>query len=70
MHTNGSVMRVKGCGKRNSDLMFYRLPGVPRTPDSLSRLACGDRAECRGDRGLVLCVNCARLHGLLRERRL
>jgi hypothetical protein len=68
MHTKCGVMQIKGCGYRNSQLTFYRLPGVPKSPDSISRLACGDRAESRGDRGVVLCVNCARLHGLRREQ--
>jgi len=57
-------MEIRGCGKRDVELTFYLIPGQPMSGHRVSPLFCGQRAEGSGRRGLLLCANCAELHGL------
>jgi len=62
------VMELTGCGKRHVELTFYLLPRLPMSRHYASPLACGQRAESRGARGLLLCAGCAELHGLKQSK--
>jgi hypothetical protein len=57
-------MEVRGCGKRDVELTFYLTRGMPFSRDRVSGLVCGEHAESRGGRGVLLCRDCAELHGL------
>jgi len=59
-----SVMKVKGCGKRGVELTFYRVRGMLVSRRRVPPLTCGERAESRAGRGVLLCPDCADLHGL------
>jgi len=56
-------MEIKGCGKRNAVLTFYVVPKEPKSKHRASGLACGQRAESSGGRGVLLCVECAEGYG-------
>ena len=58
------VMEFTGCGKRDVELTFYRIPRLPMSRHRVSRICCGERAESSGGRGMLLCADCAELHGL------
>jgi hypothetical protein len=57
-------MKLKGCGKRGVELTFYRVRGMLVSRRRVPPLTCGERAESRGGRGVLLCPDCADLHGL------
>jgi hypothetical protein len=57
-------MKVKGCGKRGVELTFYRVRGMLVSRRRVPPLTCGERAESRAGRGVLLCPDCADLHGL------
>ena len=57
-------MEINGCGKRNVELTFYLLPNQPMSKHRVSPPACGQRAESLVGRGVLLCADCAGLHGL------
>jgi len=64
MGISWAVMQIRGCGRRSVELTFYLLPGVPKSGHDAPPLACGQHAESRGSRGVLLCPDCADLHGL------
>jgi hypothetical protein len=64
MSVSWAVMEVRGCGKGDVELTFDLVRAMRMSRDSLSPLACGQRSESRGGRGVLLCGDCAELHGL------
>lgn len=61
------TMPIKGCGKRGeAGLTFYPLhSAAASTQEKFERIACGQSAETTsGSRGVLLCENCAKVHGL------
>jgi hypothetical protein len=64
MDVTSAVMKVNGCGNRSVELTFYLLPRQPMSMYRALPLACGQRAESRGGRGVLLCADCAERHGL------
>jgi hypothetical protein len=64
MGVNCAAMDVRGCARRDVELTFYLVPGMRRSRDRISSLACGQRAESRGRRGVLLCRDCVELCGL------
>jgi len=59
-----AVMEIKGCGKRRAVLTFYLLPGEPKSKHRVSGLSCGQQGEVSVGRGVLLCMDCATVHGL------
>jgi len=56
-------MEIKGCGKRKTSLTFYVVSAEPKSRHRVSGLACGQRAETAGGRGVLLCAECADGYG-------
>jgi len=56
-------MDIKGCGKSSETLTFHVLPKEPMSKHHVIDLACGQRAESSGGRGVLLCHQCAGLYG-------
>ena len=60
-------MLIKGCGKKNVVLTFYRLHAdTGSTTHRFERIACGQEAESCGGYGVVLCSHYAETNGLRR----
>jgi hypothetical protein len=56
-------MEVKGCGERGVELTFYRVRGMLVSRRRVLPLTCGERAESPAGHGVLLCPDCAGLHG-------
>jgi hypothetical protein len=64
-----TVMDIKGCGRRNVSLTFYVVPKEPESRHRLEGLFCGQRAETKLGRGVLLCAACADRHGFRPPKR-